>query len=373
MKEKGDEYMQLGCTKKLRDFIGIDGTAPESTVDSFYCWSASLITVNRRKVIVVMHDDSRCGFILYGVTQKTLKNLEDTLLQGMRQMLECVHLTPQIIEHYLADCRKQILFTSTRNRSVVARLNGYCERVRIYDLLIKPGDLYQKHMLLYMNQYLVRQGEEYLEPYEVFRADLRKHYPGEKILYIPMATLDVALLETPCVRRIQIPLYSTLEQLHRTVQNVFAWQGEHLHCFLSEEGKSLDSMCPDYAFLVEENEWGQMDTSMLEEFVTLEDVFQECKSILYIYDYGDDWRHRITLIGVGTKTAFEPVRCMLATGIAPPEDCGGPSGYQNLRRILQNPGYEGYEETKAWAEDMGWQEVDIDYINQNLKKIFIFH
>ena len=365
--------MQLGCTKKLRDFIGRDGTAPESTADSFYCWSASLVTVNRRKVIVVMHDDSQCGFILYGVTQKTLKNLEDMLLQGMRQMLERAHLTPQIIEHYLADCRKQILFTSTRNRSVVARLNGYCERVQIFDALIRPGAIHQTHMLSWLNRYLVRQGEEYLEPYEILYAGLRQHYPEQEILCVPMVTLDVALLETACVRRIQIPKYSTLEQLHRTVQNAFAWQEEHLHCFFSEEGKRMEAMCPDYAFLAEEDEWGQMDTGMMERFVTLEDVFQNRKSIFYVYDYGDDWRHRISLVGEEIKTAFEPVRCVLATGIAPPEDCGGPSGYQELRRILQNPRDEEYEETKAWAEDMGWQEVNLDHINQRLQKVFNFH
>ena len=365
--------MQFGCTKKLRDYIGRGGSTPDSSADSFYCWSATLMTVNRRKVIVAIHDDSHCGFVIYGVTQKTLKNLENILLQGIRQMLECAHIAPQIIEDYFRNGKEEIEFTPARNRSVVAKLNVYGDRFQWLSLFIKPGDLYQTHMLSLMNRYLVKRGDQHLYLYDILYSSFQQHFPGQEILCIPTVTLDVALLDTPCIRRIQLPLHSTLDQLHQTVQNVFIWNDEHLHSFLSEDQKRLDQICPDYAFLAEKDEWDQLDSDVMEKFITLGDIFRERKSILYIYDYGDDWRHKITLVNVETKTAFTPPRCLLATGMAPPEDCGGTSGYQEMRRILQDPSDEEYEEMKEWAEGIRWQEVNIENINRRLKQVIISH
>ncbi|GAB6155459.1 hypothetical protein JCM17380_42100 [Desulfosporosinus burensis] len=50
--------MQICCTKKLKDEMGI---VPESgtEVHDLFCWSVHLITVNRRKTVVAVNDSNR--------------------------------------------------------------------------------------------------------------------------------------------------------------------------------------------------------------------------------------------------------------------------------------------------------------------------
>lgn len=62
--------MQIGCTKKLQDYLKEKISPVDVTIDPFFSWSASLVTVNRRKTIVIVNDYSRCGFVLYGVKAK---------------------------------------------------------------------------------------------------------------------------------------------------------------------------------------------------------------------------------------------------------------------------------------------------------------
>ena len=53
--------MKIGCTKKLLDYMKITSSADNGTADPLFSWSANLITLNRRKAIVVMNDASYYG------------------------------------------------------------------------------------------------------------------------------------------------------------------------------------------------------------------------------------------------------------------------------------------------------------------------
>ncbi len=51
-------------------------------------------------------------------------------------------------------------------------------------------------------------------------------------------------------------------------------------------------------------------------------------SIQYIYDFGDYWQHQITYEGIALRLAETLV--IEREGECPPEDIGGPSGYEKL-------------------------------------------
>ena len=64
---------------------------------------------------------------------------------------------------------------------------------------------------------------------------------------------------------------------------------------------------------------------------------KEKDKIEYTYDYGDDWKHKITLekiLEVDKKQIY-PV-CIKGKRACPPDDCGGPWGYVNLLEIINN-------------------------------------
>ena len=44
--------MQIGCTKKLQEFLKKDIIQADQDVDPFYTWSASIMIVNRRRTML---------------------------------------------------------------------------------------------------------------------------------------------------------------------------------------------------------------------------------------------------------------------------------------------------------------------------------
>lgn len=96
--------MQLGCTKKLQDYLKRDISPADQLADPFFSWSADLLTINRRKAISIVNDCTRCGFVLYGVAAKTMKNLEQQIMDGIRTMLVADEIAPDLIDRYMEDC-----------------------------------------------------------------------------------------------------------------------------------------------------------------------------------------------------------------------------------------------------------------------------
>ena len=87
----------------------------------------------------------------------------------------------------------------------------------------------------------------------------------------------------PVWRRVIVPNRITFEELHEVIQILFSWENEHLHEF----------EVPGDRIYISDN--GAAWANHYYESETLIDsFFRNYKWIRYIYDFGDDWRHRIT-------------------------------------------------------------------------------
>jgi len=71
--------MELACTKKLPEYIGVKAEKVSEEIDPLFGWTANLIVVNRRKILVAVHGASRCACMLYGVTAKLLPKLPERI------------------------------------------------------------------------------------------------------------------------------------------------------------------------------------------------------------------------------------------------------------------------------------------------------
>ena len=70
----------------------------------------------------------------------------------------------------------------------------------------------------------------------------------------------------------------------------------------------------------------------------------------YEYDFGDGWEHDVELEAVGLRVpSAKYPRCLAGERACPPEDCGGPPGYERLLEILANPAHEEYDEMLEWV------------------------
>ena len=145
-------------------------------------------------------------------------------------------------------------------------------------------------------------------------------------------TLRIELegIEPPIWRRIQIDAGQSLWSLHQAIQVAMGWTNSHMHEFVikkvryRETNEELDA---ENAF------WG---VEVREESeVTLTQVMHSRSRFLYVYDFGDDWRHVIKV--EKTEEVLTP-RYAWASIVdggrnCPPEDVGGVWGYLELLDI----------------------------------------
>lgn len=154
------------------------------------------------------------------------------------------------------------------------------------------------------------------------------------IMQIKVKLLGVS--KPPVWRRLQLGADTRLDHLHEMIIAAFGWQDYHMHVFASG---------PD-EFGVPDPELGFID----ERNVSIGELIGDVGGRLrYTYDFGDDWEHEIVveeLLDADPEIHY-PI-LLAAKGACPPEDCGGPWGYAELKEILANPGHEQHQEMRDW-------------------------
>lgn len=166
----------------------------------------------------------------------------------------------------------------------------------------------------------------------------------------------------PVWRRITVPSYFTFMQFHHVIQSAFGWSCCHLYNF-SPNGWGSDLKIEE---IDEENDnlFGHGNNYQLEAmFTRLMDIFiHEGQRFVYIYDFGDDWQHAITLETIIAQVALGPT-CMAGKGACPPEDCGGAWRYEEIKEILtdkKHPEYAGIAEWLDLQDDEQWDAKAFD-------------
>ncbi|MFW6281872.1 MAG: plasmid pRiA4b ORF-3 family protein [bacterium] len=102
----------------------------------------------------------------------------------------------------------------------------------------------------------------------------------------------------------------------------------------------------------------------LKEYLTQKGDF-----IKYIYDFGDDWEHKIEVIDILKKEDNReyPV-CVEGENASPPEDVGGISAYKRMIQAFSKKNHPDYEMYKEWLgiEVYDAEKFDIDLVNKKL-------
>ena len=160
----------------------------------------------------------------------------------------------------------------------------------------------------------------------------------------PMYQLKVSIQHTspPIWRRLLVRSDATLGDLHTIIQNSFEWENCHLHAF-QVGGRGGDVYgSPD------PQPFGQPDLD--ENAHALGQVLPaEGDSMVYTYDFGDDWEHKITVEQVLPAEPNAPVaRCTGGRGRGPAEDCGGPWGWSNVVEAVGDPKHAEHKEYRDW-------------------------
>ncbi len=184
---------------------------------------------------------------------------------------------------------------------------------------------------------------------------------GPGTVYQLKVTLDG--IRPPIWRRIQVRGDISLFKLHKILQDAMGWYNSHLHQFvISGEAYSVISREADMLG----------DDFIDEKKIVLNRVIPEEKfRFTYEYDFGDGWGHTILVEKIlAPKEGLEYPVCLKGKRSAPPEDCGGESGYYHVLEALGDESHPEHEDMLDWAGDeYDPEHFDADTVNERLKKI----
>ena len=169
-------------------------------------------------------------------------------------------------------------------------------------------------------------------------------------------SIEGASSKVGAVHRLLVPVTIELPLLHVMLLWGMGWEGGHLHEFVfghdhygpSEPGLTLE-----------------VDD---EEGVTLREALGARRTFRYVYDYGDNWVHKVKVEGVVAPA--EPIAhalCIAGENACPPEDVGGAPGYEEFLQALADPNNPEHEHIKTWiGRPFDASEFDIDEVNRRL-------
>lgn len=168
----------------------------------------------------------------------------------------------------------------------------------------------------------------------------------------------------PIWRRVLVASDINLSVFHKVVQVVMGWTDSHLHHFITNDVFYAPPSPYADDFGVECEDESNHKLSQL--------LKNEKDKIIYEYDFGDSWLHKIELekiLPFDVKNAIP--KCIKGKLACPPEDCGGIWGYADLLNTLADSTHPDYEELVEWlGDDFNPAYFDADEINAELTAIF---
>lgn len=147
-------------------------------------------------------------------------------------------------------------------------------------------------------------------------------------------------IEPAIWRRIELPLTNSLKTLHLAIQATMLFENYHLFRFDVGEASYGIPFEDDYMDPPTRDAGNIRLAKLVERGIT---------DFIYTYDFGDDWRHSVVIEAVlpADPSADYP-RFVDGERRAPPEDVGGPSGFEQFLDAMAKPRHPEYKTLRQW-------------------------
>jgi hypothetical protein len=158
-------------------------------------------------------------------------------------------------------------------------------------------------------------------------------------------------------RRVRVSAEVPLNLLHEVLQIAFGWTNSHLHDFQIAGARFGMADVEDELLCVDECA------------APVGAVAPVGAMFVYRYDFGDDWEHEVVVERIDEYRGDNSLAivCLDGARACPPEDCGGPSGYDRLLEILADPQHPEYREMKTWVgRRFEAEHFDVHAVNKKL-------
>jgi hypothetical protein len=163
-------------------------------------------------------------------------------------------------------------------------------------------------------------------------------------------------------RRVRVLATMTLRALHDVLQTVMGWQDCHLHQY--RVGDVLIGMTEPPELDVPEGMEEEAGWTVADVVKTGVSEFE------YLYDFGDDWQHRIIVEpAVRSRAPGSAPLCLAGENACPPEDVGGHLGYARFLEALADASHPEHGTYVDWIGGV-WDPkgFDLNWVNRELRE-----
>jgi Plasmid pRiA4b ORF-3-like protein len=176
-----------------------------------------------------------------------------------------------------------------------------------------------------------------------------------KVFQLKITLKDI---KPPIWRRVQVPDCS-LDELHGIIQVAMGWEDYHLYSFKVGGTEFSDPRGS-----------GEIDMEDASRVKLSRVIPREKNKFRYTYDFGDSWEHEILVEKILPPEEGQkyPV-CLEGKRSCPPEDVGGPWGYEEVVEAIRDPHHEQHEELLEWGGDFDPEAFDLDAVNKGLRRL----
>lgn len=191
-------------------------------------------------------------------------------------------------------------------------------------------------------------------------------------------------------RQIILPADLDFYDLHSVIQTAMGWTDSHLFGFSLKEKESNhiiqlvgddETVEEHFArakhYMQHPPEQDSYEYSMYQRFirkqvllardVTLDSYVEQNLEFRYTYDFGDSWDHLVKIEKVLDDYADETPTLIAGKGDCPPEDVGGPPGYDEFKRVMRDKQDPEHMHMKEWAKEQGFKKFKLASINKELQ------
>jgi hypothetical protein len=96
--------MLIQCTKSLLDQLGLKNSelyppeGHEQFPNSFMAWHANVVTIDRKKAIVLMNNETRYSIVIYRPSKKDLSKINELISEAIITALRMEGVRKEVIE-----------------------------------------------------------------------------------------------------------------------------------------------------------------------------------------------------------------------------------------------------------------------------------
>jgi hypothetical protein len=171
----------------------------------------------------------------------------------------------------------------------------------------------------------------------------------------------LAEVAPPVWRRVRVSGDLSLERLHDVMQGAMGWDDAHLHEWIVDGQRYGEPEPDEPGYEVED-----------ERKLTLREAAPvEGARLEYVYDVGDGWTREVVVEQIEPPDPeFRSPECLAGERACPPEDCGGPPGYEEFLEAIRDPRHPEHEDQLEWIGGRFDPEaLDLAAVNRKLRRL----